>query len=75
MEKCVQVALQCFRTPRYIPLKVNADRISQTFVFVWDLVLVGENGLRSTLNPISFFVWDTLYLGDKKSGRSDLRPP
>ena len=55
--------------------KVDADQISPTFVFVWDLVLIGENGLRSTLNPISFFVCDTGYLGDKKSGRSDLRPP
>ncbi len=39
----------------WLNVKVDADRISQTFVFVWDLVLVGENGLRSTLNPISFF--------------------
>ncbi len=54
---------------------MDADRISRTFVFVWDFVLIGENELRSTLNPITFFVCDQLVSARQKSGRFDLRPP
>ena len=47
------------RTP-FGCVKVDTDRISPTFVFVWDLVLIGENQHRSSLNPVIFFVCDHL---------------
>ncbi len=68
--------MNCFSRGRgQFSVKVDADRILQTFVFVWDLVLIDENELRSTLNPITFLSAINWYLRDKKSGRSDLHPP
>ncbi len=54
---------------------MDADRISQTFVFVWDLVLVGDNQLRSVLNPTIFLSAINFDRRDKLSARFDLRPP
>ncbi len=49
--------------------------ISPTFVFVWDLILIGENQLRLVLIPIMFLLAMNLEQRAKMSARFDLHPP